>query len=113
MSTKMRDDSEQRMDVRLPAAKSAQTVQAAPLPSLLLSADGKVYFQDRLVTHNQLEMELRGLIDKGQYDIVIRGDERVNFGRVVELMDWCRLAGMKTANWEMRLPAAVTKAPGE
>lgn len=111
MATKVRDDASQGLDVRLPSAKSARTVQMEPSPALTLTAEGQVLFKDRPVTRPQLELELRGLMSKGQYDIVIRGDERVSFGRVIELMDWCKLAGMKTAMWEMR-PADAAGAAG-
>lgn len=104
LATKIRDDNEQRMDVKLPQA--ASSVEAAakrePPPSLTLGADGRVFFKGREMVKEELDLELTYLAAKGQQEISIRGDEKVDYGRVIEVMDWCKLAGLKTVLLDMK-----------
>lgn len=113
MATKMRDDAELGLDVRLPQARSAQEVQVEATPTLTLTAEGSIYYNNRLTNQSELEMQLRGQVGKGQYNIVIRGDERASLGRAVELLDWCRTIGMKGAILDTRPAESGPKPAGE
>lgn len=110
MATKMRDDNERQMAVRLPAAAGAVAteIKKEAAPSITLGPDGKIFFKSRSMVKEELDLELRHLLGKGQTEIAIRGDERVNYGRVVEVMGWCKLAGMKSVMLDLR-PAPVKK----
>jgi len=109
LATKMRDESA-RLDVRLPASASAPAASDRERPpALTLDAQGRLFFQNRPMIREQLALELARLLGKGEKEIAIKGDERVGYGRVVEVMDWCRQAGMKAVLLDLRRPA---KSPG-
>ena len=110
LATKMRDESA-RLDVRLPASATAPAAaERDRRPALTLDAQGRVFFQSRPMIREQLEMELVRLVGKGQKEIAIKGDERVGYGRVVEVMDWCKQAGMKTVLLDLRRSAGSSGA---
>jgi len=109
LATKMRDESA-RLDVRLPASATAPAAaDRERRPALTLDAQGRVFFKNRPMLHEELALELAHLAGQGVKEIAIRGDERVVYGRVVEVMDWCKQAGMKTVLLDLRRPAT---APG-
>jgi biopolymer transport protein ExbD len=113
LATNIRDEST-RMDIRLPSAASAarETSEEKPL-SITVNAEGRVFFKDRPMVKEELELELRHLIQKGRHEVAIRGDERVDYGRVIEVMDWCKLAGMKSVILTLGKPAGQFHIPKE
>lgn len=113
MATKMRDDLEQRLDVRLPSARSAQAVPAAATPSLLMTPDGRILYQNRPIELPELNSELHRLALQGQHEIAIRADERINYGRIIKVMDWCKLAGMKSVLLELARSESGPTTPRE
>jgi len=50
----------------------------------------------------EIELELRHMAGAGKREVTIRGDERVDFGRVVQVMDWCKFSGMTAVTLDMR-----------
>jgi biopolymer transport protein ExbD len=104
MATKIRDMTDQNMDVRLPSAKSGTTVQAEATPSVTLTSDGKVFYHDHALERGELDQALHTLVNQGRQEIALRGDKRVDYGRVVEVMDWCKQAGMKSVLLELGQP---------
>jgi biopolymer transport protein ExbD len=90
---------ESALEVALPAAETARTTEGSSLPSITLDAAGRLHYDDRSWSLNDLETELRSLPAQGIYEVDIRGDEEVDFGRVVELTDACKRAGLRSANW--------------
>ena len=102
LATQIRRETAQ-FDVRLPASATAPPVTSpSATPSITVDAGGRVYFKDRPMIKEELALELHYLAGKGQHEIAIRGDERADFGRMVEVMDWCKLAGIKTVTLETR-----------
>lgn len=85
--------SETGLSVDLPQAQSAQ-VQPSDLPTVTVTADGRVFLAGAPVEQSGLVALLQEAIAaSGQTTVVLRADESVAHGLVVEVMDLIRLAG--------------------
>lgn len=63
---------------------------------LSITADGAMYLNDDPVTLEDLKDRLKPLIKSlGEEGLVLRADEAVRYGLVVEAMDTARLAGVQ------------------
>lgn len=85
------------MRVRLPeaSAASARAEEDRPL-AITLDAGGGVFFDNRVVADSELELELAVRARDGLNEVLIRGDRRVDYGRVVAVMDLCKRAGIRS-----------------
>lgn len=107
---------EAAMQVSLPAARSGASAEGAARPTLFVDAAGGVLFEGELLAEEGIEPRMRDLVAEGVSEVDIRGDESADFGRIVRLMDRCKLAGMKAANIHVRRegsgadPATVSPA---
>jgi biopolymer transport protein ExbD len=112
LATQIRQETAQ-MEVRLPstATQSAARELTRPLAVTLDSA-GKIFFNDREMVEAELALELHALAAKGQKEIFIRGDERVDYGRVVTVMDVCKRAGLGSVLLDLKSAAAGTSTKG-
>jgi biopolymer transport protein ExbD len=91
------------INVRLPKAASAEPVKAEQL-TINLTKDGKVYLNDKTTTLEELSQTLEKNQNKESL-VVIRADNSVEHGRVVQVMDIARTQGFS------HLAIAVEKTP--
>jgi biopolymer transport protein ExbD len=93
------------INVKLPKASSAEPIKAQEL-TINLTADGKMYLNDKVITLDKLSQKLKEKKDKDSL-VIIRADSSVTHGRVVEAMDTVRTNGFS------RLAIAVDQPPFE
>jgi biopolymer transport protein ExbD len=88
---------------KLPKATSAEPVKAEQL-TINLTKNGKTYLNDKEITSEKLSETLEKNKNKGSI-VIIRADNNVPHGRVVEVMDTVRTQGFS------RLAIAVDQQP--
>jgi len=86
---------EERIQVALPAAQSAEAVQAH-LPTIVVTRDGDIYWKDRKTELAALRDAARALQAVGAEALRIRADRDVPVGRLVQVIDEVRLGGIRT-----------------
>ncbi len=91
------------INVKLPKASSAEPVRAEEI-TINLTSDGKIFLNDKQITLDKLSERLKEKQDKESL-IIIRADNSVVHGRVVEAMDVVRINGFS------RLAIAVDQPP--
>ena len=82
------------MDVSLPESRTGRNLESQA-PVITLAGDGRYQFEGNVMTAAQLQAELKkravgAAIAQG---VIVRGDQHVSYGKVVELMDIIREAG--------------------
>lgn len=82
---------DQGIDVVLPPASTGQQVTRRGL-SITLTKDHLLYFNDAVVTAEELRDQLRSA---HRQPVLLRADRRAYVSRLVELWDLCRDAGFK------------------
>ena len=86
---------EQSIDLKLPSAKSGAPMDAKDMTTVNLDATGHLFVDKKPVTYAELEQLVRVQIQHDpQHAVVIRGDEKVNYGKFVEIVDKLKLAGV-------------------
>ena len=108
-ATKLYDWDEQKLDVQVPNVASAEPLTEVPDDiSLSISQDGKLAFNEDLVTLEELQQRLltarKNYSDQG---VKIRADGRVPHQNVAEAMSACHAAGIG------RIMFSVHEAAGE
>lgn len=89
---------EAAMKVNLPTAESAaETMGSDQTPTVTIDAEGKAFYKGREIGDAELEMEAMRIAKQGASSVNIRGDASANFGRIIEVMDICKRAGIKEA----------------
>ncbi len=84
-----------QLQVKLPEASAAARATAtATIPTLILDRQGQLFYDNRPVADSELELILRGVAREGGHEVRLRGDERVDLGRAVTVMDICRRTGL-------------------
>ena len=87
---------ETSLEVKVPTAKEGQNTQR-PISECILNitADGRVILNRQTLTLEQLEAKLKQLSDiYPAQAVMLRGDERVDYKHVVEVLDTCRAANI-------------------
>ncbi len=81
--------------VNLPKAVTSEAVAEE---SLVISVTGEnlIYLNDKIVTIKELALKLESLPRKKS--LLIKADKRASLGRVVEVWDICRNAGISQVN---------------
>ncbi len=87
------------LEVNLPSSESAEASGENDNRSVSLDAEGKIHYGGREYQEPEFEEAMRSLANRGVKEVDIRGDQSVDFGRVVRLMDICKRAGLTAANW--------------
>ena len=82
------------MDVSLPESRTGRNIESQA-PVITLAGDGRYQLEGNVMTSAQLQAELKkravgAAIAQG---VIVRGDQHVTYGKVVELMDLIREAG--------------------
>ena len=101
----------------LPQTEGAQASSAPPrFIKLSLDAKGKVYLDDKVVSLDELKRNLNAqaakalATDPGELpEVQLRADERVPYGKVVEVMGLAQQAGMNRIGFvtERKQPSAA------
>ncbi len=92
------------INVKLPSASSAEPVKTEQL-TVNLTQDGQVYYNDKEIEIDDLSLKLQDVEDKDSI-IIIRADNMVPHGRVVQVMDIVKSEGFS------KLAIAVDQAAG-
>jgi len=92
------------INVKLPSASSAEPVKTEQL-TVNLTQDGQVYYNDEKINIDDLPTKLQAIEDKDSI-VIIRADNSVPHGQVVEVMDIVKSGGFS------KLAIAVDQAAG-
>lgn len=89
------------VDVKLPKAKNVEKIdeRTANNKIIAVKADRTLYFDKAQMTEDQLETALKSTYMSAPYTpILVKGDERVNFGDVRKVVIMAQKAGFKFVN---------------
>ena len=92
------------INVNLPEASSAKPIKTENI-TINLTKSGKLYYNKEVATKEQIKKNLKAVKDKSSL-IIIRADNEVEHGKVVEAMDLAKVEGFT------KLAIAVDQAPG-
>ena len=82
--------------VDLPDSKARQLPQDQKPLAVSVNAEGKIFIQDEEVTIQELIPRLRAIAEVRKDDrVYLRGDQRIAYGRVAEVMGALNAAGFK------------------
>ena len=96
--------------VHLPQSKTAASLEDRQLP-ITVNKDATLYIDANVIRREQLEGELQRLHAKNpDRPVLVRGDERVLYGEVVDVLGACRAAGF--ANVALATSSPPTPATG-
>jgi biopolymer transport protein ExbD len=95
-ATKLYDWSEQKLDVQVPTVLAAKPLTEGPREiTLKITHDGGVVYDDELLSVGEVVGRLRTARENyPDQTVVIRGDGRVAYQRVAEVMSACESAGI-------------------
>ena len=83
------------INVSLPSAQSSPVKKQGEPLSIAIRHDGALFLKEKQVELKQLENTLRVELAKGaEATLVVRADKSADHGRVVEVMDAARTAGV-------------------
>lgn len=87
---------EMELDVKVPAAESGQESASLMKQTVLnVKTDGTVVWNRKPVALPELRSRLKGLVGiYPDYAIILRGDGRAPYQRIVNVLDVCREAGV-------------------
>jgi biopolymer transport protein ExbD len=85
----------QAIDVNLPEAKTGEQANTTTL-GLVVASDGSLFLNGDRVTLEELEAKTKALAKENpEVQAVVDGDKSVSYGRVMEVIDTLRSAGVK------------------
>lgn len=88
-------DPSRRLDVQLPEAKAASAQAKKPPVTIEMSHRGEVTLNGHGVDFDALEKRLDALGEEGNKTAIVRADKRLDYGRVVQVLGFCRAAGFQ------------------
>jgi biopolymer transport protein ExbD len=92
------------IDVSLPVADQPDTTPEERV-TVSVRADGRVFLADRPMVLALLEDELRGRMQARQQKVVyLRADEALRYGKVIEVVDTLKRAGVEQIGFVYALP---------
>jgi biopolymer transport protein TolR len=92
------------IDVQLPVANVRQTEPEDRI-TVSVNADGRVYIGDNVVNIVLLEDRVRALMSGRTSKVVyLRADERLRYGKVIEVVDKLKSAGVEQIGFVYQLP---------
>ena len=80
------------INVKLPEASTAKPVKAENI-TINLTKTGKIYYNKKAASANEIRKKLRAVKNKSSL-VVIRADDKVEHGKVVEVMDIVKSEGL-------------------
>lgn len=92
-------EDEQSVDVKLAATRTGNPIEPQRHDLVVnITADGAVLIGDRVFTLDQLYAVLRQVArDYPQMNVIVRGDQRVMYDRVLAVLDTAKSAGVTNA----------------
>jgi biopolymer transport protein TolR len=82
------------IDVSLPVANPPETERIDPI-TVTIDADGRTYLGDQPLHMLLLEDRIRGMMmGRAQKVVYLRADERLRYGKVIEVVDKLKKAGV-------------------
>ena len=88
---------EQGISIKLPRGKT-EKIEQNKSQAITVALDGKVYFNNREISADELENELRQLAEQDpQPPVLVRCDERVEYGvlmKTLKLLHTCKISRM-------------------
>ena len=84
----------QAIKVNLPATSKSPVEQKTEPLVISISRDGKVYFKGEVTSIESLGASFSEESKQGLSSVIIRADEKVDHGKVVEVMETARSAGI-------------------
>jgi len=98
------------IDVSLPVANQPQISEKERV-SVTINEEGRIYVLDRPVALPLLEDTIRSLLEgQGQKVAYLRADERLRYGKVIEVVDILKRAGVEQIGFVYVLPKEKAKA---
>jgi len=91
------------INVNLPEASSAKPIKTENI-TINITKSGKLYYNKEVATKEEIKKNLKAVTDKSSL-IIIRADNKVEHGKVVEAMDLVKMEGFT------KLAIAVDQAP--
>ncbi len=91
------------INVNLPEASSAKPIKTENI-TINITKSGKLYYNKEVATKEKIKQNLKKVTDKSSL-IIIRADNKVEHGKVVEAMDLVKMEGFT------KLAIAVDQAP--
>jgi len=88
-------DPSRRLDVQLPEAKAALAETKKSPVTIEMSHGGEVTLNGQGVAFDGLERRLQSLGHEGNKTAIVRADRRLDYGRVVRVLGFCRAAGFQ------------------
>jgi biopolymer transport protein TolR len=93
------------VDVSLPVANQPQ-IEPEDRITVSVNADGRVFIADKPVNLVLLEQTLQGMLQGRVSKVVyLRADERLRYGKVIEVVDKLKRAGVEQIGFAYVLPA--------
>jgi len=93
------------IDVSLPVANQPRADEEDRV-TVSVNASGRIYIADQLVTPAILEDKLRAMMEGRTSKVVyLRADEALRYGRVIEVVDLIKRAGVEQIGFVYVLPA--------
>ena len=92
-------DPEEQIDLELPVAESGESPIATPDELVIdVTEDGRTFVAGAELAAGELD-ELLERTARAEPDtpVTVRGDRNLDYGRVVEVLDRCRVAGLQNA----------------
>ncbi len=86
-----------RLKLKLPEAKTAESEgvgrEEMP-PEVKIAADGTIWINDVIVPEDQLEAQMKALVERAPGKaVILKGDRDADYGVVVRVLDSARAAG--------------------
>ena len=92
------------VSVDLPKTKASQLNQKGDPLILSIKSNGKIFIQDREIDSNRLIPRLKALANNNmKIRVFIRGDKKVNYGNVVDVLSRVQSAGFSKATLVAKL----------
>lgn len=97
------------VDVSLPVANQPQ-IEPEDRITVSVNADGRIFIADKPINLVLLEQTLQGMLEGRTSKVVyLRADERLRYGKVIEVVDKLKRAGVEQIGFAYVLPSEKAK----
>lgn len=86
---------EHSIDIKLPPAQSGTSIEPKDLTTINLDAAGRIFIDTKSMDLKELQSYARSWVQTNpNHAVLVRGDERVPYGKFVEVLDRLKQAGV-------------------
>ncbi len=86
---------EHSINIKLPSAPHSEPIKERDLTTVNLDAAGRIFLDQKMVTLAELEgVAIAHVKANPEHAVVVRGDEKVPYGKFVEIVDRMKKAGV-------------------